>query len=51
MTITDHNAVRQALANIKLESLNLSKEVVALLNEALTDKTIDTTLILNSLRG
>lgn len=51
MPITNKNAVIQALANIKLESLFLSKEITELLNKALTDDSIDTTYLLNLLRG
>lgn len=51
MPITDQNAVVQALANIRLESLSLSSDVLALINRALTDKTVDTTYILKLMRG
>lgn len=51
MLITNPNAVTQALANIKLESLVLPEEILALLNKALTSQSIDTTAILNLLRG
>ena len=51
MLITNQNAVTQALANIKLESLSLPADILALIKKALTDKTIDTTYILNLMRG
>ena len=51
MPITSQNAVNQALANIRLESLSLSAETMALVNKALKDNSIDTTYILNLLRG
>lgn len=51
MLITNQNAVVQALANIKLESLSLSADVLELINKALTDKTVDTTYILKLMRG
>lgn len=51
MADTSQNAVTQAIANIKLESLSLSKEVLDLLDRALSDSSIDTTYILNLLRG
>ncbi|CDT07753.1 hypothetical protein [Vibrio coralliirubri] len=51
MPITNPNAVVQALANIKLESLSLSKEIKELLDKALLDDSIDTTYLLNLLRG
>ena len=51
MPITSQNAVNQALANIKLESLSFSNETMRLVNQALKDGTIDTTYILNLLRA
>lgn len=51
MPITDPNAVAQALANISLEALTIPEDVLALIQRALTDKTIDTDYILNYLRG
>ncbi|MFT4928647.1 MAG: hypothetical protein ACI8WB_004767 [Phenylobacterium sp.] len=49
MLITSPDAVIQALANIKLESLTLSEEVQALLQRALSGEKIDTVDILNIL--
>jgi len=49
--ITSQEAVTQALANIRLESLTLPAEVLALIKKALNDNTIDTTYILNLIRG
>lgn len=51
MPITNANTLRQALANIRLESLDLSEDIQSLLNKALTDKTITTDHILAILRG
>ena len=51
MPITSQSAVTQAIANIKLESLSLSTEVLELLEKALSDGSVDTTDILNLLRG
>ncbi len=51
MPITDQNAVIQGLANIKLESLQLSEEVVELIKKALSDGSIDSADILELLRG
>lgn len=51
MPITSQSAVTQAIANIKLESLTLSTEVLELLEKALSDGSVDTTDILNLLRG
>lgn len=51
MTITSKYAVTQALANIKLESLVLPAEVLELLKEAVNKGSIDTTDILNLMRG
>ena len=51
MPITSQNAVTQALANIRLESLTLSSDVLELIKEALNDASIDTTAILNLMRG
>ena len=51
MPITNTNSLIQALANIKLESLSLSPEMKELVNKAITDKSIDTTYLLNILRG
>ena len=46
MRITSQNAVNQALAIIKLESLSLSEETMGLVNRALKDSSIDTTYII-----
>jgi hypothetical protein len=51
MPITNQNAVKQALANTRLESLTVPPEVIALLEKALKDDSIDTNYILNLLRG
>ncbi len=51
MPITDQNAVIQGLANIKLESLQLPKEVLDLIEKALIDDSIDSSDILELLRG
>jgi hypothetical protein len=49
--ITNANTVKQAIANNRLESLALSKDILILLEKALTDKTITTTYILDVLRS
>lgn len=51
MPITNQNAVIQALANVRLESLIVPPEVLALLDKALKDDSIDTNYILDLLRG
>ena len=51
MPITSQNAVTQAIANIKLESLSLPAEVLKSLNKALSDGSVNTTDILDLLRG
>jgi len=51
MLITNPNTLKQALANIRLESLSLSQDVKFLLDKALTEPTITTTQILELLRG
>lgn len=51
MPITSQEAVIQALANIRLESLTLPPEILVLIKEALNDNSIDTTYILNLLRA
>ncbi|MDC9725947.1 MAG: hypothetical protein PSN44_08560 [Gammaproteobacteria bacterium] len=51
MPITSQNAVNQAIANINLESLSLSTDILKLINESLEGGSIDTTYILNLLRG
>ncbi len=51
MPITNQNAVTQGLANIRLESLVVSPEIIALLDKALKDDSIDTNTILDLLRG
>ncbi len=53
MLITNQNAIVQGLANIKLESLQLSEEILELLNtgKALADGSINTSDILELLRG
>lgn len=52
MPITYQNAIAQGLANIKLESLQLSGEILELLNEkTLADGTVNTSDILEVLRG
>ncbi len=51
MPITSQDAVTQALANIRLESLALPVDVLELIKEALKDGVIDTTYILDLMRG
>jgi hypothetical protein len=51
MLITDQNAITQALANVKLESLMPSAEILELLKNALHDGSVDTTYILDLMRG
>jgi hypothetical protein len=50
MPITDKNAVIQALANVRLESLTAPAEIIELFSKALEDGSIDTKDMLNSLR-
>lgn len=50
MKITSQDAIRQALANIRLEGLSVSKEIEYLLYRGLTESEIDTEYILNKLR-
>ena len=42
MKITNQNTLKQALANIRLSSLSLPREVKDLLDKTSTDKSIDT---------
>lgn len=51
MPITDKDAVTQGLANIKLESLQLSKEVIELIDKSLVEGSLDSSDILELLRG
>ena len=51
MPITSQEAVTQALANIRLESLTLPTDVLELIKKALSDGSVDTTYILNLMRG
>ncbi|VAW75550.1 hypothetical protein MNBD_GAMMA13-979 [hydrothermal vent metagenome] len=51
MPITDQNAITQGLANIKLESLKLSEEIIELIENDLREGTIDSSDILELLRG
>ncbi|VAW54442.1 hypothetical protein MNBD_GAMMA07-156 [hydrothermal vent metagenome] len=51
MPITSQDAVTQALANIRLESLELPVEILALIKQALKDNTVDTSYILDLIRG
>jgi len=51
LLVTSQDAVTQALANIRLESLVLPADVLELINEALKDGVIDTTYILDLMRG
>ncbi len=51
MPITSQEAVIQALANIRLESLALPANILELIKKALNDDSIDTTFILNLMRG
>ncbi|MGB0942695.1 MAG: hypothetical protein ACPGUE_09850 [Marinomonas sp.] len=50
MRITNPETLRQALANNRLESRKPSKEVLALLEKALSDPTITTTQVFELLR-
>lgn len=49
--ITSQEAVTQALANIRLESLTLPTDVLELIKKALDDGSVDTTDILNLMRA
>ncbi len=49
MLITSEQAIIQAIANIKLESLTLSHEIIKLLKSASHEKPIDTSYILKLL--
>jgi hypothetical protein len=51
MPITNPNTLKQALANIRLESLSLSDDIKCLFEKALADPTITTTQILDVLRA
>lgn len=51
MPIISQYAVTQALANIRLESLDLPSEIKILIEKDLVDSTVDTTYILNLMRG
>ena len=51
MPITNQNAVTQAIANIRLESLVLPAEILALIQSALNRDNVDTTYLLNLMRG
>jgi hypothetical protein len=51
MKITNKNSIVQALANVRLEGLSVSKEIEELLYRGLTDPSIDTEYILNKLRN
>ena len=51
MPITDQYAVTQGLANIRLESLSLSLEFIELIEKALGGDSIDSSDILEILRG
>jgi hypothetical protein len=51
MPITNPNTLKQALANIRLESLSLSDDIKYLFEKALTDPTVTTTQILDILRA
>ena len=52
MLITDQNAINQALANVTLESLSLSADILELIKNALdNDTVVDTTYILDLIRG
>jgi len=50
MLITNQNAVKQALANIKLESLAPSEDILKLIQKALNSDSIDTSYILELMR-
>jgi len=49
--ITSQEAVTQALANIRLESLALPEDVLELIKKSLNDSSLDTSYILNFMRG
>ena len=51
MPITDLNAVQQALANVKLESLEISTQLELLLKKALMEGNLNTEDILNALHN
>lgn len=51
MRITNTNALKQTIANNRLESKFPSKKVKELLEKALTDSTITTYQIINLLRS
>jgi len=51
LPITSQDAVTQALATIRLESLTLPVNIRELIKVALKDGVIDTTYILNLMRG
>jgi hypothetical protein len=51
MPITDLNAVQQALANVRLESLEISAQLEALLKKALMEGNLNTDDILKNLNN
>lgn len=51
MLVTDKKFVEQAIANIKLESLPLSKALIDKLKKSKSNGKLDTTALLKSLRG
>jgi len=51
LPIISQDAVTQALTNIRLESLTLPANILELIKEALEGGVIDTTYILNLMRG
>ena len=50
MQLDNRNTLKQAEANLRLEGLSLSKEVKSLLERSLTDSSITTETILETLR-
>lgn len=51
MKIENPQTLKQALANVKLENLSPSPEVSVLLQQALTDNSVDTEDIISLLRA
>lgn len=51
MPITDLNSVQQALANVKLESLEISTQLEALLKKVLMEGNLNTEDILKALHN
>ncbi len=51
MLVANQKLVKQALANVSLESLGLSKQLNDMLKQVSKNKSIDTTSLLKALRG